>query len=166
MDVQLLSTQYTVRRLTQNDADAVLALAAQNTLFYQYHPPLPTRERILADMDALPPGKAMADKYFVGFYRQNTLTAVMDLVRDYPTAGTAYIGWFITDAAGQGKGRGTALLRECEAALKNLGCRKIRLAIDCGNPQSTAFWTKNGYRPVGKTVPADHGAYQPMQKQL
>ena len=54
MDIQGLSHQYTVRRLTPADAKAVLALAAQNEIFYRYHPPLPTVQSITEDMTALP----------------------------------------------------------------------------------------------------------------
>ncbi len=35
-------------------------------------------------MTALPPGKAMEDKWFVGFYDGDCLIAVMDLILNYP----------------------------------------------------------------------------------
>ena len=166
MQVQQLSRRYTVRRLTSADAKAVLALAAQNEIFYRYHPPLPTVQSITADMTALPPGTTMQDKYFVGFFADGRLVAVMDLILHYPQPGTAFVGWLITDTAGQGRGRGSALMQECEAALAAQGCRKMRLAVDKGNPQSAAFWRKNGYAFTGQEIPNEHGAYLPMEKPL
>ena len=166
MQVQQLSQRYTVRRLTPADAEAVLALAAQNEIFYRYHPPLPTVQSITADMTALPPGTTMQDKYFVGFFEDGRLVAVMDLILHYPQPGTAFVGWLITDTAGQGRGRGSALMQECEAALAAQGCRKMRLAVDKGNPQSAAFWRKNGYAFTGQEIPNEHGAYLPMEKPL
>ena len=166
MDVQGLSHQYTVRRLTPSDAEAVLALAAQNEIFYRYHPPLPTVQSITEDMTALPPGTTMQDKYFVGFFAGDCLVAVMDLILNYPQSGTALVGWLITDTVGQGRGRGSALMQECEAALAAQGCRKMRLAVDKGNPQSAAFWRKNGYAFTGREIPNEHGAYLPMEKPL
>ena len=166
MDVQGLSHQYTVRRLTPVDAKAVLALAAQNEIFYRYHPPLPTVQSITEDMTALPPGTTMQDKYFVGFCAGDCLVAVMDLILNYPQSGTALVGWLITDTVGQGRGRATALMRECEAALAAQGCRKMRLAVDKGNPQSAAFWRKNGFAFTGQEFPNEHGAYLPMEKPL
>lgn len=166
MDVQGLSNQYTVRRLTSADAKAVLTLAAQNEIFYRYHPPLPTVQSITEDMTALPPGTTMRDKYFVGFFEDGHLVAVMDLILNYPQSGTALVGWLITDTAGQGRGRGSALMQECEAALAAQGCRKMRLAVDKGNPQSAAFWRKNGYAFTGQEFPNEHGAYLPMEKSL
>ena len=166
MDVQGLSNQYTVRRLTSADAEAVLALAVQNEIFYRYHPPLPTVQSITEDMAALLRGTTMRDKHFVGFFEDGHLVAVMDLILDYPQSGTAFVGWFITETDGQGKGRATALMRECEVALAAQGCRKIRLAVDKGNPQSAGFWCKNGYVFTGQEIPNEHGAYLPMEKPL
>ena len=166
MDVQGLSHQYTVRRLTSADAEAVLALAVQNEIFYRYHPPLPTVQSITEDMAALPRGTTMRDKHFVGFFEDGRLVAVMDLILHSPQSGTAFVGWFITETDGQGRGRATDLMRECEAALAAQGCRKIRLAVDKGNPQSAGFWCKNGYAFTGQEIPNEHGAYLPMEKPL
>ena len=69
-----------VRRLTEADAAQVCTLMQGNPLFYRYHPPQPTPESIRTDMTALPPGKAMEDKWFVGFYDGDCLIAVMDLI--------------------------------------------------------------------------------------
>lgn len=84
------------RRLTEADAAQVCALMQGNPLFYRYHPPQPTPESIRTDMTALPPGKAMEDKWFVGFYDGDCLIAVMDLILNYPAADTAFIGLFMT----------------------------------------------------------------------
>ena len=84
------------RRLTEADAAQVCALMQGNPLFYRYHPPQPTPESIRPDITALPSGKAMADKWFVGFYDGDCLIAVMDLILNYPAAHTAFIGRFIT----------------------------------------------------------------------
>ena len=166
LDVRALSSRYAVRPLLRPDAPAVLALCEGNPLFYRYHPPLPTVQSITEDMTALPRGTTMQDKYFVGFFAGDCLVAVMDLILNYPQSGTALVGWLITDTAGQGRGRGSALMQECEAALAAQGCRKMRLAVDKGNPQSAAFWRKNGYAFTGQEFPNEHGAYLPMEKSL
>lgn len=166
MDIEKLSPAHTVRRLTPEDAGAVLALAAGNELFYRYHPPLPTRESILADMTALPPGKTPEDKLFLGFFRDGRLTAVMDLILGYPETDSAWMGWLILDPACQGRGAGSGILRDTEAALRAEGFRELRLAVDRGNPQSWAFWTKNGYTRYGPERPNGFSAYLPMKKAL
>ena len=69
----------------------------------------------------------------------------MDLIRDYPDPGTAYIGLFMVDTDFQGRGVGSGIIEECAGALKKMEYKKLRLAVDRGNPQSSHFWRKNGF---------------------
>ena len=102
MQLQSLSRRYTVRQLMETDVDAILALCSGNPQFYRYHPPMVTKASILDDLQAVPPGKTLSDKYFIGFYDGETLAAMMDLITGYPNPATAYIGLFMVDAAQQG----------------------------------------------------------------
>ena len=102
------SQKYAVRPLTAGDVDKILALCAENEQFYCYHPPLATRESVLEDMTALPPGKCTVDKHYLGFFDRETLVAVLDLIERYPQDDTAYIGFFMTKKERQGRGLGTA----------------------------------------------------------
>lgn len=104
MQLQSLSRRYTVRQLMETDVDAMLALCSGNPQFYRYHPPMATKASILDDLQAVPPGKTLSDKYFIGFYDGETLAAMMDLITGYPNPATAYIGLFMVDAAQQGRG--------------------------------------------------------------
>ena len=103
------------------------------------------RESILADMTALPPGKGMEDKAYVGFFEGEKLVAVLDWISGYPAKETAWIGLFMVSAEKQGKGVGSGIIRDMAASLKAVGYREIQLGVDKGNPQSFAFWTKNGF---------------------
>lgn len=96
------SQKYAVRPLTAGDVDKILALCAENEQFYRYHPPLATRESVLEDMTALPPGKCAADKHYLGFFDRETLVAVLDLIERYPQDDTAYIGFFMTKKGAAG----------------------------------------------------------------
>ena len=57
---------------------------------------------MLHDMTITPPGFTQKDKYFFGFFENQTLIAVMDLVDGYPMPEIAFIGLFMT-AYGCGK---------------------------------------------------------------
>lgn len=160
MDEKQLSTSYDVRRLDKSDAGAVCRLCRGNPLFYRFHPPMATRESVLEDMEALPPGKTAEDKYFVGFFAGGSLVACMDLVLGYPAESTAYIGFFMMDAAFQGRGVGSAILEEALACLKSQGFAHAQLGVDKGNPQSMAFWLKNRFAVIGE------GAYIRMERPL
>lgn len=151
MNLKLLSNTFEVRRLIPEDIEFIYALCAGNKLFYRYHPPFVTRERLLADMAALPPGKHKTDKFYLGFFEGNKLTAVMDLILDYPAEHVAFIGFFMTDTSCQKKGVGSGIIRELAAQLRLSGCTKIRLGVDKGNPQSFSFWNKCGFTVADET---------------
>ena len=168
LDVEIseISKIYQVRRLGRDDVDAIYELCRVNQIFYRYHEPFVTKESILDDMEALPPGKSREDKYYIGFFDGGSLVAIMDLILGYPEADSAWMGWFILSPACQGRGVGSSILRDVEAALRAAGFRELRLAVDRGNPQSWAFWTKNGYTRYGPERPNGFSAYLPMKKAL
>lgn len=166
LEPQAVSSRLRVRRLREADTETVLALCSGNGLFYQYHPPKATRESVLQDLIALPPGKSLRDKYFLGCFDGESLAAVLDLVTDYPEKGTAYMGFFMVDSGLQGKGFGSALLEELAECLLAAGFEKIRLAIDEGNPQSEAFWSKNRFVKTGERIPNERAAYLLMERDL
>ena len=145
------STQYAVKRITQADIEQVLSLCRGNPMFYQHCPPFATKETILADMKALPDRKSMEDKYYVGFWENRKLVAVMDFIDHFPDESTAFIGFFMIDSSLQHQGVGTQIASELHQYLKSQGYRHIRLGWVKGNCQSEAFWHKNGFRETGVT---------------
>lgn len=150
-------SRFRVRRLTPDDLPLIFSLSAGNPQFYRYCPPAVTRESILQDMRALPPGKTLADKFYLGFFEQENLIAVMDLIFGYPDRHTAFLGLFMMRRERQGQGIGSAIIRECFDFAKQRGMRTIRLAFAKGNRQSEGFWKKNGFEETG--VETDKGAY-------
>mgnify|MGYP003295028812 CR=1 FL=1 len=95
IDLNKLSNQYDIRILKKEDIDSIYELCSENEMFYQYHPPFVTRESILEDMQALPPGKTEKDKFYLGYFKGNILVSVLDLILGYPNEKTAYIGFFM-----------------------------------------------------------------------
>lgn len=150
MEIQGLSASFEVRVLLESDVDIIYDVCRENEVFYQYHPPFVTKESVIEDMRDLPPGKTYRDKFFVGFFKGGSLIAFMDLVLGYPSEETAYIGLFMVSADCQCKGVGSTIVRECISYLRGAGYTKVRLGTDIGNPQSNAFWVKNGFIQVGK----------------
>ena len=145
IEISKINKHYMTRVLKDCDVDAILDLCQKNLLFYAYTEARPTKEQILDDMKAVPPGIGLSDKYFFGFFERDELIAVMDLVDGYHTPETAYIGFFMMNSEYQGKQVGTSIIREVLEYLQSVGKTAVRLAIDKGNPQSTHFWKKNGF---------------------
>ena len=151
MKAELFSDKYAVRKLTDENIDEIYKLLSRNVLYYEYCPPFVTRQSIKDDMNALPPEKAPEDKYYLGFYQKDKLIAVMDLIDGYPEKGIAYIGFFMTDAAVQGKGLGTEIIEGLCNCLAGEGYDSVRLAWVKGNPQAKHFWIKNRFIPIMET---------------
>lgn len=145
MQMETTGNAFQMRRLEERDVDAILALCEGNRLFYQYHPPMATRESILADMTALPPKKSMEDKTYIGFFEEGKLVAILDWISGYPAKEIAWIGLFMVSAEKQGKGVGSEIISGFVESLKAVGYREIQLGVDRGNPQSFTFWKKNGF---------------------
>lgn len=151
IQIELFSEKYRVRRLTDENVEAVYTLCSKNSLYYEYCPPFITRQGILDDMRDLPPGKTIEDKYYVGFYQEEKLIAVMDFIDGFPKKEIAYIGFFVTDTSIQNRGLGTEIIQSLCKHLRDLGYESVRLAWVKANPQSEHFWLKNHFIPIRET---------------
>ena len=149
MDIQKLTARYDVRKLNEADIQVVYEVMQGNPLFFQHCPPMATTQSISDDMRALPPRTTEDDKYYVGYFEGEKLVAVMDLIFNFPNQETAFIGFFMIHKEYQGKGIGSEIVRECFSFIKENGYQYVRLGFVKGNPQSEAFWTKNGFARTG-----------------
>lgn len=148
MNSDFFSSKFKVRRLTIEDVDVIYDLCKENTIYYDYCPPFITKAGVEDDLNGLPPGKAVEDKYYVGFFLENKLVAVLDLIDGYPQADIAFIGFFMTDIRVQGQGVGSAIIEELCNYLSTLHFRSVQLAWVKGNPQAENFWIKNQFHPI------------------
>ena len=146
MNVSGLSSMFKVHPLHDANADEIFELCQENTLYYRYCEAEPTKEQVLHDLHVTPPGIDESRKYYVGFYRGQELIAVMDLIDGYPEEDIAFIGFFMVRATVQRHGIGSDIIGDTAEYLKKMGKTAIQLGIDKGNPQSTAFWKKNGFQ--------------------
>lgn len=155
IDPSRFSRRYRVRLLNASDIPEIYSLCSPNALFYKYCPPFVTEQGIRDDMKALPPRKDYSDKYYVGYYDGERLVAVMDFIRAYPDERTSFIGFFMTDVSVQRAGVGSSVIDELCGYLREAGISEVRLGWVRGNPQSEAFWHKNGFRETGVTYDTD-----------
>lgn len=163
---QQISTQYQVKRMTEEDLPELLVLAQGNPSYYAHMHEQPELETLRRDLTRLPPRTTPEDKYFLGFYRDGRLCAALDLILRYPNPETAFIGWFILRKDLQGKGTGTAIINELLVFLEEQGFRYVRLGCVKGNPESRAFWEKNRFAPTGVELPTDSYIIVVMERNL
>ncbi|MEA4813152.1 MAG: GNAT family N-acetyltransferase [Anaerolineaceae bacterium] len=145
MKIDLLSSQYKVTPLEEKDIPQIFQLCQGNPLFYQYCPPELSTEGIRSAMTALPAGKEVQDKYYIGFYQDGHLAAVMDFISSYPDDSNVFIGFFMLAKEMQHKGLATRIIEEACGYWKACGFKKVRLGYAKGNPQSEGFWLKNRF---------------------
>lgn len=106
LDINAFFPGYRVSPLGEADLAAALALCQSNPLYYRHFGIQPTLENLRENLTALPPGKALEDKYFLGLWQGGKLIALLDLIAGYPEPDTAWIGWLILDQSCQGRGAG------------------------------------------------------------
>ena len=164
-DLSKLSTQYHVRPVHDADADAILAFCLQNDQYYRYCGKQPSRELILHDLRITPPNTSADAKYYVGLYDGEILVAILDLIDGYPDSETAFIGFFMMNRQLQGRQIGTRIIQELCLYLKETGLKRVLLGIDKDNPQSNAFWAKNGFSVI-REVEQEEGTILVAEKNL
>jgi ribosomal protein S18 acetylase RimI-like enzyme len=119
----------------------------------------------LNDLHITPPGVDIADKYYVGFFNGEEMVAVLDLIDGYPEPAIGYIGFFMMNAALQGKQIGSAIIQDVCSYLKQIGKTAIRLGIAKDNPQANHFWKKNSFTVI-KEVERDGWTILVAEKKL
>lgn len=166
LNISKLSTRYRVRKLGEEDSSIILHLQNGNPLYFEYCPPEPSITGIINDLRALPDGKSHNDKYYIGFFDNDHLVAIMDLIVSFPEEDTAFIGLFMMDSKESGKGKGSSIIDEALIAIRQEGYKKVRLAYMRGNPQSEAFWGKCGFIDIGVEKENNRGSVVVLERIL
>ena len=165
IDIKKLSRRYDVRKLISDDVQMIYTFCKSNTQYYKYCGKEISVELIEKDIEITPPGIPIEQKYYIGFFDNGKLVAIMDLVDGYPSCDYAYIGFFMMDYELQGKGIGSIIISEALEYLHEQGFQKSQLGIDKDNPQSNHFWRKNGFEVI-REVEIEEGIILVAEKQL
>lgn len=164
--IQNLSKQYEVRQITTEDIPTVYELCKGNPYYYEHMKMQPTIKNLTESMTELPPGKALDDKYFVGFWEDDNLIAILDLIIEYPNEETGFIGWFMMNQDKQGNDVGSEIVQEILACMKNMNLQKARLAYIKGNRQAEHFWLKNEFTPTGEETDTEDYTIMVLEREL
>ena len=155
LDIQSLGTAYDVRRLTVADIADVYGLARTNRKFYETLGTRLTVDGLTDVITRVPEGAGANAKLFLGFFDPvddgyQELVAVMDLIMGYPEAKTAFIGWFMVDAALQGQGIGSDIFADVRASMSAQGFCAMELACPAADEGARAFWEAQGFTASGE----------------
>ena len=165
IEIQKLSQKFTIRKLTESDINLIYDFCSKNKQFYLYCGQDVSKESILNDIHITPPDIPMNQKHYIGFFEENTMIALMDLIDGYPDEETAFIGFFMVKHDLHNQGIGTAIITELSSVLADYGFTHCRLGIDQNNPVGLHFWKKNDFKTI-QEVQRDNGVIVIAQKEL
>ena len=151
LNLDTLSTTYKIKKISEEDISDVYNLCKANTKYYEYAKTEPTKRNLTEVISQLPVGTGPENKYFVGFYDNDKLIAILDLITKYPNVDNAFIGWFMVDVHLQRKGLGSELFADIRSSLKAQGYNHLRLGVIENNVEAINFWTKQGFKYTGIT---------------
>ncbi len=166
-DPSILSTQYRVKTIDEDDIQDVYNLCKENRRYYRYLHERPSKQNLTEVITKLPDGTGMEDKHFVGFYdTEGHLVALLDLITGYKEPDDAFVGWFIVDAKMQGQGIGSQLFADIRAALSGLGYDKLRLGCIEGNVEAERFWQNMGFSFNGASTQEEKYVIRYMERDI
>ena len=152
-DIGMLSSEFAVRRITEAEISEVYRLCRENRRYYRNLKTKPTLRGLTEVISEVPEGTAPEAKHFVGFYDgEERLTAILDLITGYPEDDDAFIGWFMVDAAMQGRGIGSQIFADVRAAMSGQGFDFLSVGVSKENSDAIDFWQKQGFAFSGKEI--------------
>mgnify|MGYP001625433427 CR=1 FL=1 len=142
-----------LRPLEEGDLPQVLTLYQRNTFYNSVALEAPpTLKSCQEDLAALPPGRELRHKLFLGLFQGAVLAAVLDLVEGYPDEGSLYIGLLELAVEFHRQGLGTRLVRALKTAAGEAGFSALRLGCYDRNTPGMAFWNAMGFEKEGAVL--------------
>ena len=165
--IETLSSEYTVRRVVEEDVLSVINLIRSNRKYYKQLG-VKRSTRSLTDINVKLPGEeAKGDANFVGFYdKYDKLVASLDLILDYPESKTAFIGWFVVDAQMQGNGIGSQIIADIRATLSAQNYKSLKLRLPKENTEAIEFWQNQGFVLTDQQIIVNDKSMYYMEKRI
>ncbi|MDF2536343.1 MAG: hypothetical protein K0R18_2505 [Bacillales bacterium] len=149
--IQEICSDYLVKALSVTDCGELFELYQTNPDYFEI---VEARHPVLADclndLTECPPSFPKEKKFYVGFYQDGKLQAVIDFLKGYPEKDIFYIGLLMLDEKNRAKGYGRILLSAVLDAAIDDGFSRLRLGVDSENLTAMHFWVKNGLKEIKK----------------
>jgi GNAT superfamily N-acetyltransferase len=136
------------RAVTDSDADQIQAMFESDPGYFeltQGAPPGPAEVQSL--VTALPPDgdRGYEDKFLFILLDGDDVVGVVDLIRNYPTPSTWYLGLIFLVPTQRGKGLGRAVLRGLYTWIAAQGGTALRLGVVEGNERARWLYASEGF---------------------
>ena len=136
--------EFEIKSIKEEDYNDLYELERNNIQYFKYTKEEPDYTSIIEEVHELPPNITKDNKYFVGFYKDKTLIAIMDLIDGYPNKEIYWIGLFMIDVNYHKQGIGTKII---STMIKHTQ-KNIQLGCLSNNKEGDAFWSKMGFKEI------------------
>ncbi len=142
---------YEIKKIEEADYQALHALHLSNAAYNAYFDKQPiSLERCIEGTKALPPNTSYEQKFYIGFYQNKQLVAVLDYVVGYPKDKVVWIGLLMIDANYQQQGIARKIVQHFSKAADSSGYQSIQLGVIAKNSSALAFWQKMGFIEINR----------------
>jgi Acetyltransferase (GNAT) family. len=157
-DLKQTLTDYEIKKITEKEYMDLYQLQKANPYYFscvQDHPV--TYDEAVSDVTALPPHTDYSQKFFIGFYKDQELEAIMDYIEGYPSEEYVFIGLFMINGNKQRNGIGSNIIRHFLDTLKDNRVKKVRLGCNLENVWGFQFWNAMGFKEVDRVLSKEEG---------
>lgn len=156
--------EYKVIIVNENNIEELYELCKGNIKYYSYLKEEASIEGVRSVLTDLPMDVTKNNKYVLGFYKQDKLVAVLDLVDDYPSKDKIFIGLFMLSIEFQGKNIGKQIIKCLLGILKKFNYVSCHLGVIDSNREAIRFWSKMGF--VRNGIVYNHTNYNVIMMDL
>ncbi len=105
----------------------------------------------LALLHDKPPNLPPADKIVVGLFDGQSLAGVVELLRNYPSPASWYLGLMMLEPKRRAGGVGSSFYAAVRDWIAAQDGRTVRLIVQSQNAPALRFWTRQGFKITGMT---------------
>ena len=91
----------------------------------------------------------LRDKFVIGVWTEDGLTAAIDLLRDFPQPHVWYLGLLLVAPEARSSGLGARIVEALKVWMRSHDGRSIRLVTQDQNPDALRFWLAQGFVQTG-----------------
>ena len=153
MKVYLKVENYKVKLLKEDNLKQINDLCSKSKDYFILDQGVEPSDITSKDiLEALPPGMGYEDKFVIGYFdHENTLVALIDLIKNYPMIQKWTLGLILIDPSYRKKGLGAKIHQNLEGWIAKQSGKSIRIGVLDDN-EAINFWKKTGYQTVKESI--------------
>jgi len=147
---------YSIKTLSEENKQEIFSLIKNCSDYYVIVNGIEADSTDIDDiLYGLPVGRTYEDKIVLGlFNREDKLTALIDILKNYPVQNCWWIGLLLIKVSERGRGLGRIIFNNLkDFVIENSGL-EIQLGVVEENEKALNFWQKLGFEIIEKRDPA------------